>query len=218
MAQTRSALVTYVTDKFGDTSTAIVTRAKGFYDARYNMIWDRHFWKQTKVSESQSVSSGTQDITFTSALDLIATVSWDDITLSPINQEQVFQLDAAAYDASGTPVSFSILPKTDAGLPRIRLYRVPTETKTIIAIGKGPPETLTDSQTPRITGIDQALQAYILGDLWEHKRQFSKRDALFAEAEAFLQKMIDIEEDQGANNARIIPYDPMQWDRDDMWY
>jgi len=218
MAQTRSALVTYVTDKFGDTSTAMVTRAKGFYDARYHMIQDRYFWKQMKVSESQSVSSGTQDITFTSALDLITTVTWDDTTLSPINQEQVFQIDPAAYDAEGTPVSFSVLPKTDAGLPRIRLYRTPTTTKTIIAIGKAPPETLGDDDSPRLTGIDQALHGYILGDMWEHKRQYTKAGVCFQEAEAFLQKMIEIEEEQGANSARLIPSDPHQWDRDDLWW
>jgi hypothetical protein len=216
MAQTRLALVTYVTDKFGDTSTAMVTRAKGFYDARYHMIQDRYFWKQMKDSESQAVVAGTQDITFTSALDLITAVSWGGIALSVINQEQVFQIDASAYDADGSPVSFSVLPKTSTGLPRIRLYRTPTVGATIIAIGKASPETLTDSQSPRITGIDQALHAYVLGDLWEHRRQFSKRDALFAEAEAFLQKMEDIEREQGADNAQIIPGDPCQYNREDL--
>jgi hypothetical protein len=218
MAQTRSALVTYVTDKFGDTSTAMVTRAKGFYDARYAMIQDRYFWKQMKVSESTSVASGTQDITFTNALDLITVVSWADIQLSPVNQEQVFQIDPSANDGEGTPVSFSVLPKTDAGLPRIRLYRVPTETKTLIVIGKAPTETLSDSESPRLTGIDQALHGYVLGDMWEHKRQYTKASACFQEAEAFLQKMIDIEEDQGANSARIIPSDAHQWDREDVGF
>lgn len=216
MAQTRSALVTYVTDKFGDTSTAIVTRAKGFYDARYNMIQDRYFWKQMKVSETVSVPADTQDVTFSSALDLITTAMWDKIYLGPVNQEQVFQIDTDALTAEGTPVSFSVLPKTDAGLARIRLYRTPTETKNLTVLGKAPTETLSDSEKPRLTGIDQALQAFILGDLWEHKRQFSKRDALFAEAEAFLQKMIDIERDQGANSARIIPHEEHQWDRNQL--
>ncbi len=216
MAQTRSALVAYVTDKFGDTTDAIVTRAKGFYDSRYDMIQDRYFWKQLKDSESQTVAADTQDVTFTSALDLITAVSWDGYALQVINQEQVFQIDPTAYNASGTPVSFSVLPKTSAGLPRIRLYRTPTTSATVIAMGKASPETLTDSESPRITGIDQALHGYIMGDLWESKRQYTKASACFQEAEAFLQKMIDIEEEQGANNAQIIPSDPHQYDREDL--
>jgi len=218
MAQTRSALVTYVTDKFGDTTTAMVTRAKGFYDARYAMIQDRYFWKQLKVSESTSVTAGTQDITFTNALDLITVVSWADIQLQPINQEQVFQINPEAWDAEGTPVSFSVLPKTAAGLPRIRLFRTPTETKTLLVLGKAPTETLGDDERPRLTGIDQALHGYIMGDIWVYKRQYTKAGVCFQEAEAFLNLMQRIEEQQGANSARIIPGDDHQWDREYLGY
>jgi hypothetical protein len=215
MAQTRLQLVTYVTDKFRVTTDAVVDRAKGFYDVRYRMIWDRFYWKQSKVSESVSVTAGTQDITFTSAIDRIIGARWDGMQILPVNQEQVFQINATAWDASGTPVAFSELPKDSSGLTRIRLYEIPQTTRTLVVIGKAPSETLTDNQSPRLGGIDQCLQAYVLGDLWQSIRQFNKAALLYEEAEAFLREMIKIEQEQTAYSNRIIPSSDGDYSRDD---
>lgn len=211
-------MVTYVTDKFGITSSATVTRAKGFYDVRYRMIWDRYYWKQTKVSETSTLSANDQDITLTAAIDRVVAVRWNKRRLLPVNQEQVFQIDPEAFDSAGEVVGFSELPKDSSGLTRIRLYQIPQEGKELVVLGKAPPETLNDNETPRLSGIDQALQAYILGDLWQSIRQFTKADKLYAEAEAFLTKMIEIEKEQSAFDSRIIPYDDEQYDRDDLFY
>jgi hypothetical protein len=211
-------MATYVTDKFGVTTAAMVTRAKGFYDVRYRMIWDRYYWKQTKVSESSTVSASTQDVTLTAAIDRVVAVRWNNRRLLPVNQEQVFQLDPEAFDSAGEVVGFSELPKDSSGLTVIRLYEIPQDSKELMVLGKAPPETLTDSETPRLSGIDQSLQAYVLGDLWQSIRQFSKADILYREAETFLQQMIKIEEEQSAYDKRIIPSDDEQYDRDDLFY
>ena len=218
MAQTRAQLVNYVTDKFGVTTDAVKTRAKGFYDSRYRMIQDQFLWRQLKVSESQTVSSGVQDITLTSAIGDVIAVRWNNRRLLPVQQEQVFALDPEAFDSAGEVVGFSVLPKTDAGLCKIRLYETPQDSKEVLVLGKAPPETLTDDQSPRISAIDQALQAYVLGDLWQSIRQFSKADALFNEAQKYLADMIRLEQEQSAYDARIIPYDDEQYDRDDLFY
>jgi len=218
MAQTRAQMVTYVTDKFGVTTSAMTTRAGGFYDARYRMIQDRYLWKQLLVSETSTLAADQQDVTLTSAIDVVIAIRWNKVHLHPVNQEQVFQLNAEAFDGSGDAMGFSVLPKTSAGLSRIRLYETPTQGKELLVLGKAPPETLTDSETPRMTGIDQSLHAYILGDLWQSIRQFGKADVLFKEAEAFLDQMIKIEREQSAYNPQIIIADDGQWDRDDVLY
>lgn len=218
MSQTRGQMVTYVTDKFGVTSTATVTRAAGFYDVRYRMIQDRYYWKQLKVSETSTLVSGVQDVTLTAAIDRIVAVRWNNRRLLPSNQEQVFQIDPEAFDSEGEVVAFSELGKDSSGLARIRLYQIPQEGKELLVLGKAPPETLTDSQTPRLSGIDQSLQAYILGDLWQSIRQFTKADKLYLEAELFLKEMMKIEQEQSAFDYRIIPYDDEQYDRDDLFY
>jgi hypothetical protein len=218
MAQTKSQLVTYVTDKFRVTTDAVVTRAKGFYDVRYRMIWDRFYWKQSKVSESQSVTAGTQDVTLTSAIDRVVAVRWDGNQILPVNQEQVFQINATSWDASGTPLAFSELPKDSSGLTRIRLYEIPQVTRTLVVLGKAPSETLTDGQSPRLGGIDQCLQAYVLGDLWQSIRQFAKADILYNEAENFLAAMIKIEQEQTAYSNRIIPSGDADYSRNDLFF
>jgi len=218
MGQTKGQMVDYVTDKFGITTDAMKTRARGFYDVRYAMIWDRFYWKQTKVSETQSVAANQQDVTFSALIDRVVAIRWNNRRLLPVNQEQVFQLDPEAFDSAGEVVGFSELPKDNNGFAQIRMYEIPQEAKEVLVLGKAPPEQLTDGQRPRMTGIDQCLQAYILGDLWQSIRQFTKADKLYSEAEAFIDKMIEIEQEQAAYDNRIIPYDDEQYDRDDLFY
>ncbi len=218
MGQTKGQMVDYVTDKFGITTEEVKNRARGFYDVRYRMIWDRFYWKQTKVSETASVAANQQDVTFTSLIDKVVAIRWNNRRLLPVNQEQVFQLDPEAFDSQGEVVGFSELPKDSSGLSRIRLYEIPQEAKEVLVLGKAPPETLTHGQSPRMVGIDQSLQAYVLGDLWQSIRQFSKANELYREAETFLNQMIKIEQEQSAYDNRIIPYDDEQYDRDDLFY
>ena len=218
MSSTLQQVADFCSAKFGATDAATVVLAKDFAKARHRVIWDGYFWKETKVSESQALAADIQDVTFSTNIDKVVRIRWDNRQLLPVNQEQVFQIDPEAFDTAGEVVAFSELPKSAGGAPKIRLYSIPQDARTITVLGKAPTPTLTDASTSPLSGVDQCWIAYVNGDLQQWARQFGKANVYFEEARFFYEKMIEIEQEQSAYQAQIIPYDDEQYDRDDLYY
>ena len=219
MSSSVQEITDFVATKAGVTDTTTKTTIKGFVRFRHGVIWDSYLWKESKASESQTVSSGVQDVTLTSAIDKVTRVRWDDRQILPVTQEQVFQINAPAFDSAGEVVGFSPLPNTSGGLSKIRLYEIPQVSKELLVLGKGLKPTLAnDTDTSPLTGIDQAWIAYVNGDVMQWMRQFSKADKYFVEARHYHDKMIELEEQQAAHQTQIIPADDGDYGRNDLYY
>jgi hypothetical protein len=208
MSLTVQEITDFVATKAGVTDTAAKTTIKGFARRRHDIIWDSYLWKESKVSESHTAISGVQDVTLTSAIDKVIRVRWNDYQILPITQEQVFQLNAPAFDRDGPVLSFSLLPKSDSGLSKIRLFEIPQESKELLVLGKAPKPSLSnDTDTSPLSGVDQAWIAYVNGDVMQWMRQFSKAKDYFVEARHYHDKMIELETEQAAHQTQIIPAD-----------
>ena len=142
---TVSEIATYTTDKLGINDSATVDLAKNFIRARFRMIWDSFYWIESKVAETITLHpASTQIVTFTTAIDKIVAIRWNDRRILPVNEETVFQIDPSAFDNEGETVAFARLPKDGSGQPRIKLFEIPQEAREIVALGKAPVPTLAD--------------------------------------------------------------------------
>lgn len=80
------------------------------------------------------------------------------------------------------------------------------ENETILVLGKRQcPPIMTDSDSPHLSNIDEALIAYVRADLLRRDRQFSQAAAMVQEAAAHVQTRADLERAQTASAPRLIP-------------
>jgi len=104
---------------------------------------------------------------------------------------------------------------TSQAFQRISLLNAPDRQRPMRLLAKRRIKPLIeDSDSPELTGIDNALIAAALGDLLEAMRQYGKAQAKFQESGEFVRQMARLEREQSAGVARIIPaggcadYDP----------
>jgi hypothetical protein len=202
------ALVDYATTKLGITDLDARTAAAKFADGRWAMIWNHAIWRQTRVSTEIAVPAGTQEVVLPATIDLVHAVRIaGNAMLMPTIDIDALWLDPAGRDQPGATAAFSVLGKNDAGLTRILLHRPPQADTTLLVLGKLPPtRLLLGTDTPMgIPGATECLVAFVLGDLHQWIRQFSKAQAFFTEANALLAKSVEQETHQNAETRRIIP-------------
>lgn len=212
---TKSAIAQFVADKLQKSDAGSLALLKSFIDRRYEMIWDSGLWRETLGTTSYSVAADTSEVTLNSAVRFAVAVAWDDNEISSMDYETVFQINPALFDESGSPTSFITLPNDSSGNAVIRLIRKPDKAKTLLVLGKLKLTALTDSDSPKINGIDNALLAYVEGDMLEHMRQYGKAQVKQQEAAGAMMLMRDLESAQSAKIARLIPEVPNVWDIND---
>lgn len=212
---TLAEIKTYTTSKLGLTDATALAQAELFAKARWRTIWHEADWKQARYQESVSVGAGTQDITLNAKFDTVKACRWaGQNELGSVNDVAAMQLDPIGYDASGTPVAWIPLGKTaPGGVLQIRLVRKPDVAGTLLVIGKRKPIELTTGtadadnvQEVPIPGGSECLCEFVMGDLYEWLRQFSKAEWYFKKAAICLEKMKEIETAQASELRRIIPY------------
>jgi hypothetical protein len=206
---TLAQIKTFCTTKLGITDAAANTVAGTFASARWKMIWDAQPWRQTRWQQQVTVPAGTQDITLDSQFELVTAARWKGSDeLLAVSDVSAFSQNPAGYDQSGPPLGFAQLARDTSGNVRIRLFQIPTEEQPLLVLGKRKCTELTaDSDVPLIPGIDPCLCAFVMGDLYQWIRQFSKAEICFGEANALLAKMVEIETAQTSEVRRIIPVD-----------
>jgi hypothetical protein len=203
-----AAIVDYSTTKLGITDLAARAAAAKFADGRWAMIWNHAIWRQSRVSAVVSAPAGQQEVVMPPEIDLVHAVRIGGVQmLEPTLDIDALWLDPAGVDQPGYTAMFSVIGKNPAGLTRIRLHRPPSTTATLLVLGKLPaPRLLLDTDAPLgVPGVDECLIAYVLGDLHQWVRQFSKAQAFFTEANALLLKSVEQETHQNAETRRIIP-------------
>ena len=112
----------------------------------------------------------------------------------------------------------------ESGIPRIKLVPTPNQNGTLFVLGKrqssvrqyGESITIDNNQSFEIRGVENALMAFVEGDLLEFARQYGKAQAKFAEAAAHVGTMKDLERGQQQQISRIIPDSTYDWSFQDI--
>ena len=213
---TRLEIAQHVADTLQKTDTDSMALLKKFVDRRYDMIWNSALWRETLGTTSYSVAASTSEVTLNSTVNFPVSIAWDENEIIPSNYEQVFQVDPGLFSDTGTPTNFIVLPKDADGNSVIRLIRTPDTAKTLLVLGKLKLVALADSDSPKISGVDNALLAFVESDMLRHLRQYGKAQVTLQEAAGQMQLMRDLETAQAAKVSRLIPSMAPQWDVNDL--
>lgn len=199
---------TFTAAKLGLTDSITQTQAGEFAKARWRMIWNHHLWRQSRTLAEVAVPAGQQEVTLPAEFELMLAARWNTtVGLSAQLDLSVFSANPASWNAPGPVLGYSPMPRTDTGLVRIRLHQVPQSAGVLLAMGKRTCIALeADTDTPLISGTDECLVAFTMGDLYQWMRQFGKAQQFFQEANALLAKMVEIETAQTTELRQIIPY------------
>ena len=229
---TLSELADFVCEKMMDTEAPSVTLCKSFINRRYQMIWDSAVWNESLGTISQPVLTNTADVTLSedpqvfyfptatttvgAKMDFIVAAKFiptgEESGSETINSDWAtfFQVDPGMFEnTSGRrsfPSNFVNLPKSATGKCRIKLVPATSTAGNLFALGKLKLETMGDTDSPVLRGVDNALLAFAEGDMYERSRQFAKSQVKFAEAAAHIQIMKDLEKGQQQSITRIVPY------------
>lgn len=186
--------------------------------------------------DASYASTGTAGL-----LDLVVAVRFttdadpDGVEVPSADWQMFFQLDPSAWNnvdsRRATPTNFVNLPREmdpalygASGVPKIKLIPAPDSDGTLYILGKqqsptrqlGEAAAVTADADFSIRGCENAIMAFVEGDLLEYSRQHGKAQAKFAEAAALVSVMKDMERNQQQQVSRIIP-DPMPvWTMDDV--
>jgi len=228
---TLTELADFVTTKLSDTSSDSVAVCKDFVNRRYQMIWDSGLWTETMGVASEDVAAGDTEVSLSTAptitfyqsssapttfIDFPVALKFtkdgkEDGTMM-LNDSWMtfFQIDPNAWEnfstRRSTPTNFINLPKDASGFCRIKPVPVPKDDGSVFVLGKLQWVALEDSDTPALNGIDNALLAFVEGDMLERSRQYGKAQIKFTEAASHIQIMRDMEKGQRQSISRIIPY------------
>ena len=190
------------------TDSQTLEKAKRFVKNRFKMIWNRALWRQSRIPAFVECPAGITDIVLPPSFDQVtgARLSSDESQeLLPYGDEFAFQTSPfSLFEKPDSPRYFQQLPKV-AGVLSVRILPVPAHHCTIEFVGKSKCPDLGESDEPQISGIDEALLAYVNGDMLEWLRQYSKAQVKFQEGRAHLENMLSIECQQSARSMRFIP-------------
>ena len=228
---TLTELADFVTTKLSDTAVDSVTVCKDFVNRRYQMIWDSGLWTETMGVSSKAVAAEDTEITidgvptitfyqsssapttfvdFPVAMKFTETGKEDGIGLLNDSWMTFFQIDPNAWEnisnRRANPTNFINLPQDASGFCRIKPVPTPKSAGTVFVLGKLKWVELGATDTPALNGIDNALLAFVEGDMLERSRQYGKAQVKFTEAASHIQIMRDMEKGQRQSISRIIPY------------
>lgn len=201
-------LKTFTAAKLGLSDSITQAQAGEFAKARWRMLWNHHLWRQSRILAEVAVSAAQQEVTLPADFELVLAARWNTNTgLAAQLDLSVFSANPASWSAPGPVMGYSPMPRSSAGLVRIRLHQVPEAAGVLLAMGKSVcPELATDLDSPSISGTDECLVAFTMGDLYQWMRQFTKAAAFYQEAQALLAKMVEIETAQTTELRQLIPH------------
>ena len=209
---TRLEIAQFVANKLQTSDAGSLAILKTFIDRRYDMIWNSGLWRETLGTTSYPVAIDVNEVTLSSTVHFPVSAAWDNNEIAPANLDTVFRIDPELLSQSGTPVQFLVLPNDSSGNAVIQLIKKPDTAKTLLVLGKLKVVALTDSDSPKINGIDNALIAFVEGDMLQHTRQYGKAQVMQQEAAAQLAICRDLETSQSAKISKLVPEVVDTWD------
>lgn len=184
-----------------------IQKAAMYATSRFNTIWNGHLWKDSigYVSTSCEVVDGKCYLHV--PLERVRNIRCNEFAIYPIDPSNVFQLDPTAFDSFGEIAGFSEMGKDAQGNRIVQIYKVPkdAESQKFLVMGKIKCPTMTEESELILTGVEDALFEFVVGDLWRRDQQFAKANSCYANGSTFVEAMRKIDGEQSASNPRIIP-------------
>lgn len=203
---TLAQLASFITNKVNLTSTTASQTCKEFIKRRYQMIWEKETWSDSKTTVTSSCASGTSDFTINPTIELVTQVIWKTTPLTNVNLENMFRFRPDWQTATGQPLYYMIRPKDATGHCVIRFDMLPNTTENVIVTGKLVFTPLSaDTDVPLLRGIDNTLLAFCEGDMLEYMQQRQSAKDKYAEAASLFQEMLDLELQQQTKILQIQP-------------
>lgn len=161
----------------------------------------------------------------------------DGIEIPAAEWQSFFQLDPNVWNnvdsRKSTPNNFVNLSRLlwdgsssygASGIPRIKLVPTPDQAGTLFILGKkqscvrqfGEITAIANDRPIELRGADNALMAFVEGDLLEYSRQYAKAQAKYTEGAAHVSTMKDMERGQQQQISRIIPDSDYSYDFNDI--
>lgn len=213
MSMTLAQMASFITGKVGQYDDVSLRLCKNYINARYKMVWDDYFWRDSQITTTVTLPSGESFFDYPPDVDRIVTLRADpDIFLDPIDETFLIETDPTILERGGTPQFYSefLAPFEGVGdefdpgtlINRVKVYPIAKGTFTIYIFGKRKcPEMTFDEAVSALRNCDNVIIAYAMGDMLERLRQYAKAQAKFQEAKALLDEAKGLETTQ-ANKAR----------------
>lgn len=184
-----------------------IQKAVNYAIGRFNTIWNGHLWKDSigYVSTDAKIEDGKCYLHV--PLERVRNIRCNECAIYPVDPSNVFQLDATAFDSFGEIAGFSEMGKDDDGNRIVQIYKVPKDAQSqkFLVMGKIKCPTLDETSELVLTGIEDALFEFVVGDLWRRDQQFAKSNSCYSNGSTFVEAMRKIDGEQAAANPRIIP-------------
>ena len=180
----------------GKTDDASKQLARTFAQRRYQSIYDSFAWRDAETMSTAFLPQGNNECLLPDGMDRVITIRASDNTfLDPVNLSLLIQTDPSVFERVGKPTSYREF--ITSGVRRIQVFPAPKEATTLLVVGKQMLiQLIEDFDVPVLRNIDNALVAFVEGDMLERARQFQKAQLKFTEANAALQAAQSLETNQ----------------------
>lgn len=211
---TLAQMSNFICSKVGQFDSVAIALCKDYLAARYRMVWDDYFWKDSQAVVSVSVAIDEDSFPYPIELERIVSIgiSGSGELLDPVDDS--FLLEAAPEVFQGTGVPQYYQEYVPTGIPggvaeeddlvKSSVHIFPAASKSLLfhVFGKRKcPALCNDDGVSILRNCDNAIIAFAMGDMLERLRQFAKAQAKFAEAKELLEQAKSVERDQ-ANRPR----------------
>src|ERR1041385_4780431 len=203
---TLSQMADYITGKLGQFDDTSVALCKTFIAARYKMVYDAYFWRDSQMTGKATLSAGQDVFTYPDGMERIVTIrAGSDQFLDPVTESFLIESDPTIFDRTGTPQFYSevrnAIDQTGAA-DLVRVYPAPDVDTGFYIFGKHVcPQLTDDNGVSVLRNCDNVIMAFATADFLERQRQYAKAQQKFQEANALLEEAKSVEKDQ-ANRPR----------------
>jgi len=204
---TLTEIATQVVNLHGQTDANSLALAKTIVKNKYEQIWNGSLWKDSVSVVTQTYTSGTTPLTVDSSLSTVLKVRWNNFPLQLITYDDLMDIYGTNLltSTADSPKYFLPLPLDSNRNPVIQILGNPTTTQTVVIYGKLKFTQLTDTTSPTINGIDQALVEFASAYFLRRMNQYAKADNMEKQSANTVQALIDIENNQQADNHQVRP-------------
>ena len=202
---TLAQMASFITGKIGQYDSTAIALCKQYLGARYQMVWDNFFWRDSQTTATVTLLAGATTIQL--PMERMVTLRGPNGLLDPVDETFLIETDPTMVDtAVGPPQYYSEITQPPSGPTptkyMARIYPTPDINYSIYVFGKRAcPGFSGDTDVSQLRNCDNAIIAYAMGDMLERLRQYAKAQAKFTEAQSLLEEAKAVETAQ-ANRPR----------------
>jgi hypothetical protein len=209
---TLAQMTQFVVAKVGQYDSVSQSLCRSYINARYKMVWDAYFWRDSQMTAAVALDDGSErsNFVYPDGMDRIVTIKLENDTfLDPVDETFLLETDPTILTRTGIPQFYSELRMTRINPPNVmfrcvKFYPILEDgaSANFYIFGKRIcPDLTSDGDTSALRNCDNVIIAYATGDMLERLRQYGKAQSKFQEAAALLQEAQNVEAAQ-ANKVR----------------